>query len=305
MQKNFLTPETKCEFLISEKRKKIWKIQIELIQALDSICKKYHLRYFASNGTLLGVIRHRGFVPWDDDVDIVMPRPDYQKLIEVAERELAAPLLLHTPMNDPVYYRNYIRLRNCNTTAIPLKDLNRRSRNGIFIDIFPIDGCPENIFIRKWQFFSTAIYSAMANTYIYYPNFEKYRWMRKAAYCVANIYCKVFSYPGLIRRLETIRSRTEYDDAQIVYIITHGARYMVFPRLYFENVEWMDFEYIKLPVPNAYDEILKCHYGNYMELPPMEERGKHHSIFFDPDKPYTEYVGVMTKEDAKKVLNDY
>lgn len=305
MQKNFLLPEIKNEFQISEKRKKIWKIQIGLIEELDRVCQKHHLRYFASNGTLLGIARHQGFIPWDDDVDIVMPRPDYQKLLEVAEQEFQSPFFLHTAMSEAGYYRNYIRLRNNNTTAIPLKDLNHGSHNGIFIDIFPMDGCPANSLSREIQFLQVTAYSAMANTYTYYPDFDNLKVFRKVLYLFSNVYCKAFGYSGLLQKMEKVRSRIPYDDARDVYVITHGRKCMVFPRAYFEKVEWMDFEYIKLPVPTAYHEILKDHYGDYEQLPPVGERGQHHTIFFDPDKPYTDYIGVMTKEEVKKCLNDY
>lgn len=305
MQKNFLLPETRCEFQVSEKRKKIWKVQIELIEELDRVCKKYHLRYFASNGTLLGIVRHKGFIPWDDDVDIVMPRPDYQKLIEIAGQEFETPFFLHTAANGTGYYRNYIRLRNSSTTAIPLKDLNHCDNNGIFIDIFPLDGCPENKLVMRLQFFSVTAYSALANTYTYYPDFDSHKSFRKILYLTACIYCKIFGYSGLLHKMESLRSRTAYNDAREVYVITHGRKCIVFPKAYYENTEWMDFEYIKLPVPTAYHDILSKHYGNYKQLPPIEERGTHHTIFFDPDQPYAEYIDVMSKEDILSRLNNY
>lgn len=305
MQKDFLSPEIRCEFPVSEKRKKIWKVQIELIEELDRVCKKYHLRYFASNGTLLGIIRHKGFIPWDDDVDIVMPRPDYQKLLEVAGKEFKKPFFLHAKADESGYYRNYTRLRNNSTTAIPLKDWKYQKNNGIFIDIFPMDGCPENKLLRKWRFLVITAYSAMANTYTYYPDFETHKFMRKMLYFFSRAYCKIHGYSGLIQKMEKQRSKTAYDNSREIYVITHGRKCMVFPRAYFEKAEWMDFEYIKLPAPSAYDKILKKHYGNYQELPPVDQRGQHHSIFFDPDKPYTKYIGVMSKEELRKHLNNY
>lgn len=305
MQKNFLVSEIRCEFQVSEKRKKIWKTQIELLEQLDRVCKKYDLRYFASNGTLLGAIRHEGFIPWDDDVDIVMPRPDYERLIEISLREFTSPYFLQTAENDPGYYRNYLRLRNDDTTAVSMKDWNRNNHNGIFIDIFPLDGCNKNKLADKWQKFLSLLYSAMANTYVYYPDFESKMFLRKIIFFFANNYCNRIGYSGLINKMEKARSRIPYDTAKEVSIITHGNRCIFFPKVYFDHVKWMNFEYIKLPIPENSDEILKRHYGNYRELPPKEKRGQHHRIFFDPDKPYTEYIGIMTREEAEKLLNNY
>lgn len=305
MQTSFLLPETKCGFFVSEKRKKIWQIQIGLIEELARVCECYHLRYFASNGTLLGAVRHGGFIPWDDDVDIVMPRPDYQKLIEISQEEFSAPFHLHTPENGIGYYRSYIRLRNSRTTAIPMKDLNSRDNNGIFIDIFPMDGCSSGKFFRKWHFLLITGYSAMANTYTYYPDFDTHRFFRTMLYFFSKIYCKIHGYKGLLQRIENLRSRIPYDSAEEIYVITHGRQCLVFPRVFYEETKQMAFEYIKLPVPTAYDEVLKKHYGDYKKLPPVEKRGQHHSIFFDPDKPYEEYVNVMTREEMKKQLNNF
>ncbi len=305
MQEDFIKAEVRCEFTVSEKRKKIWQIQLALIEQLDIVCQKYGLRYFASNGTLLGVIRHEGFVPWDDDVDIIMPREDYEKLIQVGKSEFKEPLFLQSGSNDPGYYRNYLRLRNCETTAIPMKDFNREGHHGIFIDIFPMDGCSPNPVVRKWQQLTVALYNAMANTYVYYPDFKKYPFLRKMLYFTAKRYCNKHGYEGLVNKVEKCRSKVSYEKADEIYMITHGSRWMIFPKEYFEDALWRQFEYIRLPVPKAYEKILKSHYGDYRKLPPVEKRGVHHEIFFDPDKSYREYIGVMSKEEAEKCLNNY
>lgn len=305
MQNDFLSEEVMCDFTVSEKRKKIWQVQLALIEQLDIVCKKYGLRYFASNGTLLGVVRHEGFVPWDDDVDIVMPREDYEKLIEVGEQEFRAPLFLQSGANDPGYYRNYLRLRNCETTAIPLKDWNRQGHHGIFIDIFPMDGCSPSKFRRKWQQLWVAFYNALANTYVYYPDFKNYLFLRKMLYLLAKGYCNKHGYKGLVAKVEAIRSRVPFKEAEVIYMITHGSRWMIFPKEYFAESLRRPFEYIQLPIPGAYEKILVSHYGAYMELPPKEKRGVHHEIFFDPDKSYKEYMGVMPKAEAERLLNNY
>lgn len=305
MQQDFLQEEVRCEFLVSEKRKKIWQKQIELIEQFQRVCDKYSLKYYASNGTLLGVVRHKGFVPWDDDVDIVMPRKDYQKLLEVAEKEFDNPYYLQTAKKQHMYYRNYARLRNQETTAMPYRDWNRECCNGIFIDIFPMDGCYNNVLKDRWQQLSVKIHCALANTYVYYPDFSSYHLLRAILYRIAQLYCKIKGYDVLLERTEQIRSQVDFEKAEMICQLTHGNSFLKFPAKYYEESVMMDFEYIQLPVPKAYDSILKTHYGNYMQLPPMEKRGLHHEILFDPDKPYTEYIGKMTKEEAKDLLNNY
>lgn len=304
MKEDFLKEEVRCDFSVSSKRKRIWQVEIDLIEQLDSICKKYHLRYFASNGTLLGVIRHQGFVPWDDDVDIVMPRPDYEKLLEVAEKELSHPYFLQHAKNDTEYYRNYSRLRNRNTTAKTKRGWDKNSCHGIFIDIFPLDGCYGNKLLEKWQMLRVKLYGAMANTFVYYDEFSN-TWFRKVLYFMAKLYCRNGSLNSLVDKIEKIRCKIPYEAADDVYMICHGGKTVRFPKNYFAESIQMDFEYIKLPVPKEYDEMLKLHYGDYKKLPPVEKRGEHHSIFFDPDKSYTEYRGTLSLEEAEPMFNNY
>lgn len=300
-----LLDEVRCDFKVSEKRKKIWKVELDLIQELDRVCRKYGLRYFASNGTLLGAVRHGGFIPWDDDVDIVMPRPDYDKLARLAQNEFADPFLFQVADEKHVYYRSYARLRNKQTTGMPFRDWNREGCcNGIFIDIFPMDGCPRGRGKRFIQKAALKVLCAMANTYTYYPDFPHPFPVRKIIYQVTKWYCELRGYRKLLNLIYQIRLWEAYENADQYYIITHDSLPM-FPAEYYEETLWVDFENIKISVPAAYDDILKILYGDYHQLPPPEKRGQHHTILFDPDKPYTEYIGLFTKEEARQMINNY
>ena len=97
MNKFNLEEEIICNFRVSSKRKKVWKVELDLLNNFIEICNKYKLTYFAIGGTLLGAIRHKGFIPWDDDIDIGMPREDYNKLLEIAKKEFKNPIFFQTP----------------------------------------------------------------------------------------------------------------------------------------------------------------------------------------------------------------
>ncbi|MCC8164134.1 MAG: LicD family protein [Lachnospiraceae bacterium] len=251
-----LLPETRCGFKVSEKRKKIWKVELDLIREFQRVCEKYNLRYFASNGTLLGIVRHHGFIPWDDDVDIVMPRPDYDKLLQVAGTEFSSPYILHTADTGHNYYRNYARLRNTATTAMPYRDWNRGDCcNGIFIDLFPLNGCAEPPVRWAGQKFLLRLLTAMANTYTYYPDFSGGKPMRKLLYQCAALFCHFQGYERLLETIHEISCWENYEEAAKVYEITHENKFFPFPADYYKESLWMNFENIKLPVPKAYDAI--------------------------------------------------
>lgn len=135
----FFEPETICNFFVSEKRKKIWAVEMDLYRELERVCKKHNLRYWAIGGTLIGAVRHHGFIPWDDDIDVCMPREDYEKLCGLYSKEFSSPYFLQTPQTDPGYYFSFAKFRNSNTTAISMPFKNSLFNQGIFIDVFPLD----------------------------------------------------------------------------------------------------------------------------------------------------------------------
>jgi len=115
--KEFLKEETLCDFLVTEERKKLWMISLDMLLEFDRICKQHNIKYYLMGGTLLGAIRHKGFVPWDDDTDVMMLREDYEKFKKL-EHEFQQPYFLQTPQNDPGNLYSTIRIRNSNTTML-------------------------------------------------------------------------------------------------------------------------------------------------------------------------------------------
>lgn len=300
--------EVRCNFEVSEKRKRIWSVELDLLKKLDQICRKHDLTYFASNGTLLGTVRHKGFIPWDDDLDVMMPRSDYEKLIEIAKQELDKPYILHLPDSKGQYYRNYLRLRNENTTAICRPDFGRDVCHGIFIDIFPIDVSPSSYWKRKEQYLKLySIYTLiMMRTYDYKNRNGAVELVKGSLKRLGEI-----KYPGNNGYMTMIRIhdewRTKYNDTAsgYYYEITHKKHIYIYKKEWLSKSVMMPFEDIEIPVPAGYNEILKSLYGDYMKLPPVDERGVHHNIFFDPDKPYSEYFGKLTREEAINNENNY
>ena len=139
----FLNEEVRCGYTVTKQRKEVWAVELDLLQEFMRVCNKYGLKYCADGGTLLGAIRHHGFIPWDDDLDIAMLRSDFEKLNEVAPAEFKKPYFWQTEETDKGSARGHAQLRNSDTTGIIKTEYERQRNNnfnqGIFIDIFPFD----------------------------------------------------------------------------------------------------------------------------------------------------------------------
>lgn len=146
---DFCEEEIRCNYTISKKMKEVWAIELDLLNEIIRVCVKYDIRYYAIGGTLLGAIRHEGFIPWDDDIDIAMSREDYDKLCLVAQKEICEPYFCQTIQSD-YGSRPFIRVRNSQTTGIQRQEVGSKVpyNQGIFIDIFPWDNIPEDKLLR-------------------------------------------------------------------------------------------------------------------------------------------------------------
>ena len=142
VDEEFIKPEEKCGYLVTAERKKLFSVLLDMLYQFDRVCQKHGLVYFIMYGTLLGAVRHKGFIPWDDDMDVVMPREDYEKFMRLKD-EFKEPLFFQTPYTDPGYFYTPIRIRNSNTTAIVEKFKYAGFNHGIWFSVFPLDNWSE------------------------------------------------------------------------------------------------------------------------------------------------------------------
>lgn len=282
---DFLKEEVRNGFLVDIKRKKLWTILIDLYLQFEGVCKKHKLKWYVMFGSALGAVRHGGFIPWDDDFDIVMPRSDYNKFIKLSD-EFCYPYFLQTPYTDPEFYFSFTRLRNSNTTAIIQKFQWQQMNHGIYIDVFPLD---------KWSVEDNNIYKVIGNLIRDNSTYMRMKYPKPDARdkkMISEYQGKdpLWTYEE-IQRLSMSYSEEFTKHVSIPVLQIYPYKKNVFDIKDFEYQKKQKFEFFDVPIPNGYKNILRQVYGDYMEFPPVAQRGIWHSgIFIDVDKPYKSYM---------------
>ena len=283
---DFFREEIRNDFLVSSTRKKIWAIEIDMFQELERVCKKHSLRYFMFWGSILGAIRHRGFIPWDDDMDIILPRDDYETLFRLSD-EFEYPYYLQTPYNDPGFYYAHARLRNTNTTCITEQFKYQPFNHGIFIDILPLDNFlpnAEDAFVQMQRLeYDNSTLMRASN-----PNLSEKDQIR-----VQN--CPKESPLDVFERTQRLATQFNGLDTEFVCATTattYGFKRDLFFKEDFKSAVEVEYEYSAFPVPVGWERILEIMYGpKWREFPPLEQRGDWHGTnHFDPDRPYQDVL---------------
>ena len=281
----FLQEENRDGYLVSAEMKKVWAIEMDLLREFIQICTKYHLQYWIDGGSLLGAVRHKGFIPWDDDLDVWMPREDYEQLLAIPSEEIKAPYFLQTPLNDDDYYCAFARLRNSNTTGIMVSG-NNQCNNGIYIDIVPGDGLYRNMLRQKLRAFRIQANNVIAHAYVFNVNPNK---ITRLIHSVLHWPMIHYDPKKVFKKVNRIGSRVSWRDAEQVGDVVFST--LPYERLYhpkedFEKTIQLPFEHMTVNAPAGYDDLLTSLYGDYMQLPPVESRGNWHHFTFDPDHAY-------------------
>lgn len=297
LPKGFLRPEIRCGYGVSTEKKKVWAVELDLLTEFQRVANKYDLKYIANGGTMLGAVRHKGFIPWDDDIDIMMMREEYDKLCEIASIEFKHPYFFQTEYTDPGSFRCHAQLRNSETTAILTNEINGHFKynQGIFIDIFPLDAVPDNEI--EWQKESNKAQKLYERMYhlsnissLYMPNktLPHYR-IKQILHCIGNPIFTLLAR-SYFKKYEKECKKYNKNNTNKISIYSWGYKYTKFhrDRVDHEETILMDFEFLKIPVCKNYDHALSQVFGNWHEY--VIGGSIHDSIFFDTEKPYTFYL---------------
>jgi len=286
---DFFKEEIKCGYRISEAQKMVWAMQLDLYLVFEEICKKYGLKYYVMFGSLLGAIRHNGFIPWDDDIDVAMPRKDYDIFMKVAPQELEEPYALQCPYTYPNCFITNITLRNSMGTFTSIRFKTLDYNKGIPMDIFPLDYCNPDTLTQDQEKILEHILRCSSWMNLQNPHLtleEKSKYLKHKT-----------DNPLLDwEMIQKIASNPEYEGSeylvQTVVIVKrwYGTASPILRSEWFEKTEMHQFETIKVSIPSGWDKTLSKLYGdNYMQFPPVHERGSiNDNLIVDPYTPYKE-----------------
>jgi len=252
--------------LSPELLRKLQLTELEILCEFDRICRKNNIRYCLGCGTLLGAIRHKGFIPWDDDIDVWMFRSEYERFCQIAPLELDDRFFFQNWDTDPFFNSAYGKVRKKGTRYIRVGQEKMKYQDGIYIDILPLDNLPDQYW-KRWKMIVKAWF------------FRKLTYAKAGSMCEKNLFKRVgFAmlslYPAKLAKKEFYRLLTRYDEMETLYCKCLGdVNFNPHWKDDFrELIEW-EFEGYSFFVPARYDALLKNNIGiDYMTLPPLEKR---------------------------------
>ena len=273
-------------------------VQLQLLRELDRVCRANGLRYMAIHGTLLGAVRHHGFIPWDDDVDVAMPREDYDRLLTLGNAAFSAGFFLQTPRNNyGCFYGGYSKLRRDGTEALEPQNKNKDWRDchqGIWVDILPLDYCPETAegqkkLQKRLKRLQRIVYAKAYELPQYVP-----RDVSGSQVSFYYLLSKCVRRRWLLQQIDRIcRSRKTSPLCGILACYYHGNHNKnIWPAAAIEKITELPFEDMMIPAPEAWDGILRSRYGDdYMNPPPIWKRYRHNQVVFNTGKTGSDQHG--------------
>lgn len=255
------------------------KIELNILKDVASYCEKNNIRYYLAYGTLIGAIRHKGFIPWDDDIDIVMPRPDYEKFIsEFPQKDKYCNLKLVTPYDENSIY-TFSKIIDINTVKIESGVRYTEEYLGIDIDVFPMDGQPneekqyKKYYQKKMRLYFT--YSLLRTQNNVYSGYKK---VLHSFFCFLINKVLKLDKTKILKKIEKINMPYKYDSSIYVGATSSDVNSIKnrHKKNLFDEYIYADFEDCQFRIPKGYDEVLSDMFGDYMQLPPENERVTHH-----------------------------
>ena len=286
-----------------ELMKRVWQVELDLLEQLLDVCRQHDLRIWVDGGTMLGAVRHKGFIPWDDDIDVCMPRPDYDRLIALGGSAFSEPYFLQSAYSEDDYFRGHAQLRRSDTAAIRPSESYRTFNQGIFVDIFPLDGVnPDTAQLKADLHAIRRVHKRLKAIHlnVFYSGrwgqvFRKLSSRREVRKTGREAYFKATE--------DLLRQHSVKDCAQWAELAFSGDD-ICFDRHIFDHTVLMSFEHLQVPVPEGYDLFLRTQYGDdYMT--PIQVGNYHGELVFDTEHSYREVaprVFAQYKRDALRRL---
>lgn len=283
-----------------ESLRELQLVELDLLKELLRVCSEHNLTVWVDGGTMLGAVRHKGFIPWDDDIDVIMPRHDYDTLLQHGNDWFSGSYFLQSAYSDPGYFRGHAQLRNDNTAAIRPSEAYRKFNQGIFIDIFALDGCPDDPkeleSLCRDTLHSLRLLKAVDLDVLYSGRllqvFRKARMRRRV---------RKSGFINMYRAIEDRLRLADMDTARNWANISFSGSRLLFDRHLFDDTVYMDFEDIKVPLPAGYDRYLRILYGDdYMT--PRQDPTEHGELVVSTTRSWREVAPEVCRQWRKGTM---
>ena len=313
----FFEGEERCGYYVSPEMKKVWAVELDLLNEFMTVCNRYNIHYFVAAGTLLGAARHKGFIPWDDDIDVFMKRSEYMKFLKIARSGVfKEPYFWQDHITDPSYLGGPTRLRNSNTTVMGPRYIEdkhgiRTEHYGIFLDVIPLDNLPDDIEARNEWMARIQKLARMAWDLRMFTHRGLFRDRKDLEWL--DFWFNLTNSPNqLFEIYDELLGETAYSDTKYsclyYYYFKDPIDKWCFVNADLNDFCWMPFEMLTVPVPTNYDAVLTKMYGDWHQF---VRGGTQHEICdnplsFDTDHPYTYYVDPVSgirKDLVRNLLN--
>lgn len=271
------------------------KIELEMLKAFVNVCEKLELRYYLVCGSALGAIKYQGFIPWDDDVDVALPRPDYEKFLKEATKYLPKNIFVQNYKTDRNFPSLGSKLRNIDTTYVEIGHKNNAMSHGVFIDVFPLDGYSAEYVSKEEIDRALSQYTRRKTVKLNYKRFSGRNLLgirTNMVYLLNRMFGFYSNTYRYIEKCECVISKSPVDKSEFWRNYpdgTPGKEYE--PRWFYGAGTDAMFENLRVRVPEHYDEYLTNRFGDWRaDLPEDQKVGHHYYEIMDLERPYTDYI---------------
>ena len=292
-----LNDEVICGHLVTAEKKRVNAVYLDLLREFGRLCENAGITYWLTFGSLIGAVRHKGFIPWDDDVDILVPRKDFDRLLRLSNAQFGVeePYFLQTPHTDPAFQQRILRFRRSDTAFITQYDLKMSQKAGslynmgLALAIFPLDNYPKSRLLQKIQF----KIAHMGVDFRTDGGEVKKKTVLNALMRLADKIVTEKMIVGVIHNMYRICRKNRSGKVQSFEGFYPETN--IWDAADFESTVMLPFEGITVPAPVGYDRFLTVTYGSYMEFPPVEQRVDKHADFMSADMSWQEALDKLKR----------
>ena len=301
MKAGFLEPETRCGYHVTAEYKKLWSIEMECYQQIAQVCERHGLRFYVGGGTLLGAVRHQGFIPWDDDMDVFMPEDDYMQFLYYAPLEINEPFFYQCYKSQPGFTPCMSRVRKSGTTAATKNDLKNRDQNyhfGVFVDVICLSSAANAGYARSRQAARVRFYWKAITGFQKIRRLKASGNLRLKSYVSRSILAwtivnRFYTFDEMCDRYLEICSAKNSSSYGLIPFAGIVEKYIWPKEWWTGGTVMLPFEDIMVPCPKEYDKILTHQFGDYHVF--QKGTALHSLEIMDPYRPYQE---VLAEHDS-------